>query len=147
MTTVSADIDSDALDPMIPDSCPFPFPDIQPRSYCLPRTIVVVRPFFSGNFKSQVGEEGQNKVTKLKERIVEKGAGKSTRFRLWIKDTKCDRRESSHLGRNGKRWLGDQGKNWGGEVENNKNNCNNLIINMPSIIIITANIYQGFIMY
>lgn len=94
MTTVSAAIDSDAPDPIIPDSFPFPFPDTQPRSYCLPRTTVVVRPFFSGNFKSQVGEGGQNKVTKLKERIVGKGAGKSTRYRLWIKDTKYDRRES-----------------------------------------------------
>lgn len=74
---------------MILDSFPFPFPDTQPRSYLLPRIAVVVRQFFSGNFKSQVGEGSQNKVTKLKERIVGKGAGKSTRYRLWIiKDTK-----------------------------------------------------------
>lgn len=95
MTRVSAAIDSDAPDPMIIDSFPFPFPDTQPRSHLLSRITVVVRHFFSGNFKSQVGEGGQDKVTKLKERIVRKGAGKSTRYRLWIKDTKCDRREST----------------------------------------------------
>lgn len=81
MTTVSAVVDSDALDPMIPVLSHFLF-ETEPNSSLLPRTAGVARQFSSGNLKSQVSEGEQNKVTRLEEKNIGKGARK--KHKMWI---------------------------------------------------------------